>query len=81
MRVSVEFNSRYVFFFEDLGVQLILSDDESIEGNKRRTNTRIHEVFIILYSISIYKEKRCDLGVDLEIFRFEYDLDFELGVN
>jgi len=26
--------------------QLILGDSESIEGNKRRTNTRIHEVFI-----------------------------------
>jgi len=55
-----------------------LGDDESIEGNRRITNTRIHEVFIILY---IYKRGDAIWGVVMEILGFEYDLDLELGIN
>jgi len=36
-------------------------------------------MFIML--CSIYKEKGCDLGIDLEILGFEYDLDLELRIN
>jgi len=28
-----------------------------------------------------YQEKGCDIGVDLKILGFEYDLNLELGIN
>jgi len=40
--------------FEDLWVQIILGDDELIEGNRGRTNTRIWSVQYTIYTCLQY---------------------------